>query len=174
MKISHLAGRTLLLLGVMLLTACGSQPPSPEITSSPEVIPSPEVESTPEITAAPEDTSASWVIELFVSGGFAGVRRSIRVSSTGETLLIDEGTNRRVDSTLSQADLVKLSQLLNEIQQFEPGSGAACSDCFQYNLNVLIGDVHSQVALTDEDLFTSELQPLVSELVRLLNEGLPN
>jgi hypothetical protein len=161
MKFSYWSRWLFLFLGVILPVACMpmASPQNPDTSSS-----------TPGI---PKDTNGTWTVELFVSGGFAGVQRNIKISSSGDAIIMDEKKPKPINLDLLEAEVEKLSKLVVAIEHLPNVSGSSpCVDCFQYEVDVVIQDSHFHASYNDETLKHSGIKPLVFELVRLMNDAL--
>jgi len=161
-------------LGVIVLGACAPTDPKPDsddITATSPTTPT-EDTTTPDTAENPEDIA--WVTELNLSGGFAGVQKSIEISSTGEVIILDEKINERIEMELPQADLEIISQLvenilnLPKISEPEPST---CADCFLYVVDIMAEELHVHATFDDLNLIESDFEPLIGELSRLLNDA---
>lgn len=162
MKFSSWSRCFFLFLGVILSVACMP-------TASPEN-PEHRMSATPEI---PEDAKNTWAVELFVSGGLAGVRRSINVSSSGDAIVKDEKKSKHINLELPAADVETLSKFVADIEHLPNVSeSSACVDCFQYEVDILVQDSHFHALYDDETLKQSGIKPFVFELVKLMNTAL--
>lgn len=119
-----LAG-ALLLTGALLMTGCGE--PASSATAAGEV-------------------------SLDISGGFAGVRRGIEVTSGGETFVIDRTGGRKQAGALTQAERTELNSLLDAVEFDELPSrsvSGTARDRFTYRLR---HDGHTLVTDGSKDL----------------------
>lgn len=128
----------------------------------------------PTPTKETEDQSSSWEAELLITGGFAGVQRGIKISSTGEVIIHGGNNNLQGQVQLSREDIEKFSRLINEIKEVRvQANPPACADCFQYELNVSINGKHFQATVNDLNLQDSGVAPLINEMENLLAKASP-
>lgn len=123
-------------------------------------------------TEIPDNIVCSYSVGLDVTGGFAGVRRGIQVSSTGEAILLDEKKNEQIELLIPQVELEKLSMLMKDIGTLRkiPRS-FSCVDCFHYEVDIIVCDLHSHASYDDENLDRSGIKPLIFELVLIMNNA---
>jgi len=130
----------------------------------------PPLKSTPQKET--ESQNSNWQVELSITGGFAGVQKRIKISSTGEVSISDENNNLQAQEQLSKEEIDKLSKLVNEIKGLPVMSNPpTCADCFQYDLNVNVDGTQIQATVNDLNLQTSGIAPLVNELVNMLTNA---
>lgn len=143
---------------------------SPTAADEPNQVPPPK--ATPEGTEACADP-VSWQVTFGLSGGFAGMSRSLTVSSTGELTARDDADTLDVTRQASSDELAQIRGLLVAACPFETaGRPGLCADCFTYSLDVTM-DGQRFVALTnDVSLPESGLLSLVETLRLTLDEAL--
>ena len=162
MKLSYSLSQILVSLGVIVLVACMSKTPSPK---SDQLIFS--------NSETPNGANSTWVVELYVTGGFAGVQRNIKILYSGNVIIIDEKKNKRIKLDLQQADLDNLSKIIKNINKLPKISqSSSCIDCFVYEVNVLVGTSQFRASYDDNTLNQSEIKPLIVELIKLMNNSL--
>ncbi|MCL4396207.1 MAG: hypothetical protein M1482_15630 [Chloroflexi bacterium] len=159
-------------VALALLTACSPAllPPSP---ATPH--PSPMPTKLP-ATSAPQPSAASgqnWEINLSVSGGFAGVTRSLQVNSTGQLTANDAQSRKQVTAQLPAADLSELADLVSHLQPPHAASlPSGCADCFNYDVTVTVGERLLEFRGDDVTLQGSGWQDLVGRLTALEQDAL--
>ena len=80
-----------------------------------------------------------WKIDFSLSGGIAGLSRSLSMSSHGNVVVQDLRSGEKNVSALTKDELNKIAGMLAEACPFESGkSDSECADCFEYKLNVLM------------------------------------
>ena len=90
-------------------------------------------------TYAPPVLEETWAVKMTLSGGIAGLLRSIDVNSTGSYSVADQRGGKVVTGTLSEADLTTLQALISALEVSAPKNPSACADCFEYELEVESG-----------------------------------
>ena len=162
MRFSYLLGWLLIFSGTTILVACMQAAP---LQKSDNLIAT--------ISKTPGDTNSAWEVELYVTGGFAGVRKNIRISSSGEMVVRDEEKNKPIALNVQQTDLERVSKFVKAIERLpQVSKSSSCVDCFQYELDILIEDSHFHASYDDENLNQSGLKPLIFELVRIMDSAL--
>lgn len=160
---------TCFLLGGVILSSCGSELPLSE-TETVNLASSPIVTEKSEMN----DSEPGWRIEMLVTGGFAGIRRSIQVASTGEVVVRDLDSNKLVDLELDQSDLESIGTQVISITQLPSAENQSCNDCFIYELDITLEGKQLSSSFNDEDLFNSDIVSLVNELMGIINSALDN
>ena len=119
---------------------------------------------------APQQAPREWNATLHVTGGFAGVDRSLDVKSDGQLTATDRRADRQVSGRVPARELPALSNLIANASLADSSRSSACRDCFQYEISVRI-DGKTGTARTN-DTGAGPLQPLVRTLISLLNRAL--
>jgi hypothetical protein len=121
-------------------------------------------------------TRASWKIEYELSGGFAGVRKKLTLSSSGALQAVDERMNKTIEAAATPAQLADVEEALAKIgtsgTATRPSFGSRCADCFQHNVVVIRSDKELRFAFDDVSLKDAEQASLVRVLSSLLNQTL--
>jgi hypothetical protein len=137
------------------LSACGlSRPSAPQ----PLPLPSP---------------GGPWTITLTQSGGFAGVLRTIEVSSDGHLSANDQRSGRSATTELSLAQMAELNRLLAQtaVSAITP-TAAGCADCFIYDLALSARGGTFEVHANDVSLPDSGAHALINYLNKLRDDAL--
>lgn len=112
-----------------------------------------------------------WEIHLATSGGFAGVRQSLELNSSGSGTVRDDKADKRVPFQVSQAQLDELTALVNDsLNSSHSVESNTCIDCFQYDLSVAKGDRSLKLTVNDFNLEKSGLHALIHTLTVLQND----
>lgn len=156
-SIQYLAIGALVLL---LLTACSAQS---------TILP-----SVPSATATREQQElGQWRIRFGISGGFAGLQRSVELSSTGQMTVTDQKRNKRVTVQVPQAEIEKISSWVLQARPAQPQPRLSdCRDCFEYEVTILRDGEVLSFWFDDVTLEDAELAPLVNTLARLQEQAL--
>jgi hypothetical protein len=120
--------------------------------------------------ATPQPPSREWQASFHLTGGFAGVDRSLDVASSGEVTASDRRAGKHASGRATARDLAQLSDLIAIATSPDVAAPSPCRDCFQYEITVRI-DGKTTTARTN-DISAGPLQPLVRALIGLLNRGL--
>lgn len=117
--------------------------------------------------------AVSWEVELVLTGGFVGARVNVNVKSSGTVLVVDAKKNKQVELQLTATELKNFNGLVENIGQFQPPvSVPACTDCFQYELNVMSPDQNFKATVNDTNLDASGLKPIIDVLMELQKKAL--
>lgn len=91
-----------------------------------------------------------WKIDFSLSGGFAGLSRSLSISSNGSAVAQDLRTGKRNVSVISQDDLNNIAGMLAEACPFERKQmDGGCADCFEYKLNIFMDSKQYELRASD-------------------------
>ncbi len=173
----------LILVLSSILTACSEDPaPSIQMTASPAATTSPLPSPTLSVTSTPlpspspsqgHNTSMSWQISFVMSGGFAGVIRSVELSDDGLLRATDERTGRRSEVQISAADLAAISAWVAQVQPMPSlPRFSDCRDCLHYDITIRRGSETLTAELTDLNLDQSALSLLINKLAALQETAL--
>jgi len=171
------------LLGAILalaLAACGGvsnaaepeQPTAPLPTETSVAVP-----ATIPATAAegPCESAVAWSITFEVSGGLAGMDRTLSLDSEGKAVAADVRKGTEASASLTDEQVARVGALLQTLCPFESTRRKTiCADCLSYELVIQWGDQSFRLSATDVTLAEQRLEPLVSELNALLGEVLKN
>lgn len=154
---------SLLFCMAFLFTSCNTLPDS-----------SPPGDDQPNQTATANEVATqmgdSWQINMQISGGVAGVRRSIVVNSLGEATASDAKKNQTVSSQLSEDELGKLFGLIKDLPEEWVMVNKDCKDCFEYALDITRGAKEFSANLNDLELVDTDLDPLINALLVIQNQ----
>jgi len=116
-----------------------------------------------------EDTvPENWHIKLKISGGFAGHRRTMELSSKGQLRVIDQKLSKQAIAQVSEKELREIASCIDSTKLIQPsGRLPNCLDCFQYVLEVRINGNEFTIQLNDVSLAGSGMESLVSMLLSL-------
>jgi hypothetical protein len=113
-----------------------------------------------------------WTLTLHVSGGFAAVERTLKVSSAGDVSAEDSKRREPATARATTAELATIrSFVVMEIAGSRDRSGE-CRDCFRYTLEIAAIGRLSMFELDDVTLAGSGIEPLVRLLITMLNRTL--
>lgn len=117
----------------------------------------------------PENKTCAWTAELLLTGGFAGVERSISLSSSGQATITDLEKNARTELQLPAEKMKELTSLLIDAGKFEeyPLSND-CVDCFNYAMVITLCDSTSRLTFDDVTIHQSGLKPFIFELMNIM------
>jgi len=128
-------------------------------------------------TVSGKQHSGSWTIEYEVSGGFAGIRRHLKLSSDGRLSVTDLKQKKHIEQQASSEQLAEIANLLTKIDfSRAPGTrplfSNRCADCFQHVLTTVVKGQRNTLAFDDITLKDSESAPLTRLLVSMINQAL--
>lgn len=169
------------LLCACLLAGCvpaSAVPPTPLPTSAPPVAASATPPPLATATGAPIPSAlpaceppSEWQATLALSGGFAGVARSITVSRAGDVTARDERSGANSSDDLSGMEIAALeSWLCAALEAPAPGRPGPCADCFGYSLEITAAG-YGNYSRTWNDLTLRDdpAAPFVQALLKLLD-----
>jgi len=113
-----------------------------------------------------------WTLSLHVSGGFAGVERTLQVSSAGD---ISAEDSKRAEPATARATTGELATIRSFVAMEIPARRARsgeCRDCFRYALEIAANGRLSMFEFDDVTLTGSDIEPLVRVLMTMLNRTL--
>jgi hypothetical protein len=146
----------LFLLLFFPLAACSSPTSEPEPPTEPEKI-----------------EPLIWSVHMIQNGGEISTHRAITVDNSGQVTAVDEFSGRRGSLALSVSELDEIHALAAQSARVVPPAQATgCADCFEFELIVEIDEGPRTVRVDDLRLADSGLDPLVSSLLRLMDQAL--
>ena len=104
-----------------------------------------------------------WQLTLHVSGGVAGLDRSLDLASSGETRATDLRLGTRISRQAAE------NELAAALKAAPSSRNAVCRDCLEYSLDLQRGAERLVFQLDDSSLSRSDAEPLVSTLAGILN-----
>jgi hypothetical protein len=141
--------------GLALSVACARPLAS---SPNPEPLPSP---------------AARWTVTLTQSGGFAGMMRTVMVSSDGKLTAQDQRSARSVTQDLTPDTVGRLGTLVGALGAIMPvAPHSSCADCFVYDLKVDAGGHSVELHADDTTLAGSGAEALIRALEALRDAAL--
>ena len=119
-----------------------------------------------------QDVAENWLVELHVSGGFAGLDRMLQLRSTGELTASDRNRRVSVDGQASPEDLDRVAALLENTQAAAVVGDGRCRDCIEYEIRIERDGELRVTRLNDRTRGSSGLEELVRILERLIQDAL--
>ncbi len=174
------------ILMTILIACAGKSAISPQSTASPGTALSPSPLPTvsaistlpsspiPSLPPSPEPvTSATWRIRFTMSGGFAGIIRSVELSDDGLLRVSDQRTGRQSEIQISTTDLEAINGWVARAQSppLLPRF-SNCRDCLHYDITIHRGNETVTAELTDLNLDQSDLSLLINKLAALQETAL--
>jgi hypothetical protein len=152
---SSTRGLSMILLGGVLLSACGLAVP---FYPAPRPLPSPQ---------------QVWAVRLIQSGGLLGVQLSVQITSDGQLTAADQHAGRTISQTLSRETVSALQTKVLSVDLTKvPQSPTSCADCFLYDLQITSAGGSQGVRVDDTTLGASGLEPLIMLLRTLRDQAL--
>lgn len=125
-------------------------------------------------TVTPLQATLSGQVEFSVSGGFAGIRQSLTVDSTG---LIVARDDRRGKVARGQLDPARLAEIWEVLMSVNAEAGATtqrldarCVDCFQYTIMSTTGGRRHRANVSSTALSASPYGEVVKSLSQILRD----
>ncbi len=144
----------------LFMTGCTFPLPRAQDTSTPA-------------SAQPVELGDTWTIKMTQSGGIMGLRRSVEISSDGKYTVTDERMNRSVSGVLSTNELATLKRNVSAFRMdSQTPKQSVCADCFIYDIEIESGGNEVSLQLDDITLPESDMEPLVSFLLTVMNTAL--
>jgi hypothetical protein len=155
-----------LLVISIILSACGR--------STPEQLPLPSPKPLPTQQQA-SGLTGIWAVDMQLSGGIAGLSRSIEINSSGAVVAKDDRTGKTAKRQLTSDELAQFKALVNSAS-LKPASGTptGCADCFIYSIKITSSSGDFSAQFDDVDLPDSGMSPVVKYLMGLVNSMLAN
>jgi hypothetical protein len=122
-------------------------------------------------TSLPAPAEDPWRLEIHLSGGFAGLNRELQLSSTGELSANDRRRDTHVTARVSADEISKIGSLI-PVAPASPSRKTGCADCFLYDLTLHVRGRSVVVRTDDVSLAGSDIEPLVRNLVALLDRAM--
>jgi hypothetical protein len=122
-------------------------------------------------TSSPAPAEDTWRLEIHLSGGFAGLNRELQLSSTGELSAHDRRRDTHVTARVSADEISKIGSLI-PVAPASPSRKTGCADCFLYDLTLHVRGRSVVVRTDDVSLGGSDIEPLVRNLVALLDRAM--
>ena len=152
------------LLIPVVISGCGGAIPILQPLPSPRPLPT--SQSIPELTGA-------WTVSMQLSGGIAGLSRSIEITSNGAVVAKDERNGKTVNRQLTSNELNQLMNLIKSSSlKTSSGSPGACADCFIYAIKITSDNGIFSSTSDDVNLSNSGMSSVVKYLMDLLTQML--
>ncbi|MCW9088341.1 MAG: hypothetical protein OQK54_02285 [Gammaproteobacteria bacterium] len=130
-------------------------------------------------TSTQGDPISVWSLQLELSGGIAGIHRSLQLDHSGQLMAIDHRNGREVTRTLDNAQMARVEALLQALpyspvqssDDKRPLPGERCADCIVSRLQLTMDGVqHQNIHQTPSA--TSPYEALRKHLAGLLQQAL--
>jgi len=114
----------------------------------------------------------SWAVELHVTGGFAGMRRSIYIGNNAKVIVKDARRKLYIERILTQTQLDEVAALLPQEQgkQQAPRGFNKCRDCFNYRLAYRNKGQSGRIKANDMSLAKTKDKALIHKLMAIQNQ----
>lgn len=126
---------------------------------------------------APSFALVTWEIDLGISGGIAGIRLHLKVTSSGLLLAQDMKQGKRVERKARPEQIREITGMLSRLGPGKDGNSlrglpGRCRDCFQYDLAISVDGRHQRMAMHSTAVRDSRQAELIGVLSALLREAL--
>lgn len=125
-----------------------------------------------EATNTPPALEESWSVKMTLSGGIAGLLRTVEVQADGSYTVVDERAGATVQGNLEDEKLLALKGLIENLVINTSKNPGACADCFVYDIEIQNGGKKMIANVDDLSLGESGLGELVNFLQELINTAL--
>ena len=154
------------LLFSILLSACSGSTPIQQPLSSPKPLPTQQQAS---------DLTGTWTVEMQLSGGIAGLSRSIEITSDGAVIVKDERNGKTMKRQLTSDELTQFASLVKSASlKSTSGGSTGCADCFIYNIKMTSDSRNFSAQYDDVSLPDSGMSSIVKYLADLMSRMLAN
>lgn len=125
----------------------------------------------------PPAITRTWAIDFDISGGFAGIRQKLSITSSGTMVAIDNKQGRRVERLLQPAQLTELDKLLTRIEstpitEDQTRISSQCADCVKYLIKANINNKRYSLRSHTGEQMSPAFVDLTSHLVSILRHAL--
>lgn len=152
------------LLFSILLAACGKAAPTQQSLPSPAPLPTLQQISS---------LTGKWTVSMRLSGGIAGLSRSIEISSDGAVVAKDERNGKTAKRQLTSDELTQFADLVKSASFKSQGGGlTGCADCFNYNIEISSNSEKFTTQFDDTNLSDSGMGPVAEYLRKLMSQML--
>ena len=114
----------------------------------------------------------TWSVKMTLSGGIAGLMRSIEVTSDGSYTVSDERAGTTITGEMEDDELKRLEDLLSTLESNPPTGNSACADCFVYDIEIHSNGETVTASADDITLGDSGMGSLVQFLQGMMNDAL--
>ena len=125
-----------------------------------------------EATATPPALEETWSVKMTLSGGIAGLLRTVEVQADGSYVVVDERADTTIQGKLEDEKLLVLKGFIENLVITTPKNPAVCADCFVYDIEIRNGGKTMIANADDLSVGESGLGELVNFLQELINTAL--
>jgi hypothetical protein len=125
-----------------------------------------------DITYTPPELEDEWSVNMTLSGGIAGLMRSIEVKADGSYTVTDERTGNTASGELTEDELAELEEIISTLEFSTSRNPSACADCFVYDIEILSGGQKMIVNSDDTTLDDSGVGTLAQFLRGIMDSAL--
>ena len=123
-------------------------------------------------TYSPPAIEDDWSVNMTLSGGIAGLMRTIEVKADGSFTVTDKRVGNTVSGELTEDELAKLEEMLSSLKFSTSKNPSACADCFEYEIEIISGGQKMLVNADDVTLGDSGIGTLVQFLRGMMDSVL--
>jgi len=125
-----------------------------------------------EATATPPVLEENWSVKMTLSGGIAGLLRTVEVQADGSYTVVDERAGTTIQGSLDDEKRTALKALIENLAVTTPKNPAVCADCFVYDIEIQNGGKRMIANVDDLSVGASGMGELVNFLQELINTAL--
>jgi hypothetical protein len=108
-----------------------------------------------------------WSLTFTLSGGIAGLNRTLDLESGGAATAIDRQRNLQVRRQISRDDLSEIERFAASAVSFEKVGDDVCRDCLTYAIDLRVAGRAVRIRANDITLSDSKAAALVQALTRV-------
>jgi hypothetical protein len=123
-------------------------------------------------TYTPPALEDDWSVNMTLSGGIAGLMRTIEVKADGRYTVADQRAGNTASGELTEDELARLEEMLSTLEFSTSKNPSACADCFVYDIEIISGGQKMIVNADDVTLGDSGVGPLAQFLRGIMDSAL--
>ena len=113
-----------------------------------------------------------WSVKMTLSGGIAGLMRTIEVKADGSYTVTDARAGNTASGELTEDELARLEEMISTLEFSALNNPSACADCFVYDIEIVSGGQKMVVNVDDVTLGDSGVVRVVQFLRGIMDSAL--
>jgi hypothetical protein len=114
-----------------------------------------------------QSVDGEWSLTFTVSGGIAGLNRTLQLESSGAATAIDRQRSLHVRRQIARDDVSEIERFATAAASFDKSGDDVCRDCLTYAIDLRVSGRSVRIRATDITLSDSKAAPLVRALTRM-------
>jgi hypothetical protein len=123
-------------------------------------------------TYTPPALEEDWSVNMTLSGGIAGLMRTVEVKADGSYTVTDRRAGNIVSGELTEEELTRLEEVISTLEFSTSKNPSACADCFVYDIEIISGGQKMLVSADDVTLGDSGAGTLAQFLREIMDSAL--